>query len=134
MKGGKANAQRIANEAERMPNGSERMPNKPDSDSDSDKEIISKLITKEKFIELWNVTRKDVLNKPSYLNKVNFNDLQNLNGYTSEQIRKALRGFFKQKTFPNGQDYTTNTRHFLERIEVYLQSYHDKNPNLWGKK
>lgn len=105
-------------------------PRQQEKEKEKEKE---EYITKEVFIKLWNETRTDILKKPSHLNRVNLTDLKNLNGYTQDEVRHALRGFFRQNTFPNGQDYTTNTKHFLERIEIYKQAYHDKNPNLYGK-
>lgn len=97
-------------------------------------EIIDKSITKESFIKIWNKVRTEILKKPSYLNRISFEEEKLLKSITEETLTNALKGFFKQTVFPNGQNYTTNTKHFLNHFNVYLQAYHDKNANIYGKK
>jgi hypothetical protein len=94
--------------------------------------------TKLDFFADWNEVRNTVLKKPSHLNRLNFElenilseivkDIKNI----KEEMPKALQGFFKQKQFPNRQDYTLNAGHFLKHFSNYLGAYYDKNPNLYG--
>ena len=118
-------------------------PKKADSVSVSDSvnEIIDKSITyaKEDFLKDWNALRTKHLNKPSFSNRLTFDDSKNLDSikkdYTSEQIREALIGLFKQKHLPNGLTVMqSNPKHFLEKFESYFTAYHDKNDSLYGKK
>lgn len=104
---------------------------------DKDKERVSQYSDTD-FLKDWNETRKDVLKKPSFLNNLSFEDKENLRHIVKslenpkEEITKALRGLFKQKTFPRGQDYTLNAKHFLNFFSQYLQAYYDKNANIYG--
>ena len=85
------------------------------------------------FLSDWNKTRTEVLNKPSHLSRLAYDEKDLVKGLKSETTIQALKGFFKQQVFPNGQDYTTNVRHFLNHYNKYLQAYHDKNANIYGK-
>lgn len=90
-------------------------------------------IQKSDFIKIWNEVRESVLKKPSHLNRLSLDQTEMLNGIKEIDLRNALIGFFKQKIFPNGQDYTTNTKHFLNHFDNYLQAYYDKKDNIYGK-
>ena len=92
-----------------------------------------KLISDRSFFKIWNETRTSTLGKPSFLNRLSFDQKELIKGITEEDLQKALKGFFKQSIFPNGQDYTTNVKHFLNHFNVYLQAYYDKNSNIYGK-
>ena len=88
------------------------------------------------FIEDWNTLRTEVLNKPTKLHSLSYNDKETFNelGASREDTRNALKGFFKQQGFPKGQDYTVNPVHFLKYFNTYLQAYHDRNANVWINK
>jgi len=100
---------------------------------------IKNTYSKKQFLKDWNDTRTEVLNKPSHLNRLDFEsntlldeiikDVENI----SVEMKNALKGFFKQETFPDGQDYTTNVKHFLKHYSKYSQAYYDKNSNVYGK-
>jgi len=94
--------------------------------------------TKALFLIDWNTLRIKHLNKPSHLNSVpsdamdNFKEL--LKNYTSEDFKFALIGLFKQKKMPNDiSSMQANPRHFLKTFETYLTAYHDKNTALYGE-
>jgi hypothetical protein len=85
------------------------------------------------FINDWNTTRKEVLNKKSCLNRIGMDESEIIKKLNKEDIVPALKGLFKQTNFPRGQDYTVNAKHFLNHFDIYLQAYHDKNANVWGE-
>ena len=107
---------------------------KEEKEKEKEKEKHNNIqVQKNDFIKIWNEVRQKVLKKPSHLNRLSFDQLELLNGINEIDLRNALIGFFKQKIFPNGQDYTTNTKHFLNHFDNYLQAYHDKKDNIYGK-
>jgi len=108
-------------------------------EEEEEKEKEQYVYSKENFFKDWNRCRTETLNKPSHLNRLDFDSKNTLDEIIKDcdNIKKimpeALIGFFKQQSFPNGQDYTTNSRHFLNHFNTYLQAYHDKNANIYGK-
>tara|TARA_R110000803_G_scaffold82128_1_gene148185 strand:+ start:26 stop:679 length:654 start_codon:yes stop_codon:yes gene_type:complete len=119
-----------------------KKPKKADSVSDSVSvnEIIDKSITytKNDFLIDWNVLRLKHLNKPSFLNTLRGEDLDNFTeltkDYSQDDFKNALVGLFKQKKLPNDQtSMQSNPKHFVKFFNTYLTAYHDKNTNLYGK-
>jgi len=46
-------------------------------------------------------------------------------GFNKEIITGGLIGLFKQKIFPNSQDFTTDPRHFLKDGGIFINKYYD---------
>lgn len=111
-----------------------------EQEKEKEKEKLINTYTKKEFLNDWNVIRTEVLKKPSHLNRLDFNSNNLLNEIikdcdnASEIIPLSLKGFFKQTVFPNGQDYTTNVKHYLNHFNTYLQAYYDKNDKIYGTK
>jgi len=110
------------------------------SDSVNVKEIIDKSITytKEDFLIDWNELRTKHLKKPSFLNSIQRDAMDNfkslIGNYNREQFKEALVGLFKQNKMPNGNTtMQSNPRHFLSHFESYLTAYHDRNSALYGE-
>jgi hypothetical protein len=94
--------------------------------------------TKNDFLIDWNVLRLKHLNKPSFLNTLRGEDLDNFTeltkDYSQDDFKNALVGLFKQKKLPNDQtSMQSNPKHFVKFFNTYLTAYHDKNTNLYGK-
>ena len=94
--------------------------------------------TKNDFLIDWNVLRLKHLNKPSFLNTLRGEDLDNFTeltkDYSQDDFKNALVGLFKQKKLPNNQtSMQSNPKHFLKFFNTYFTAYHDKNTNLYGK-
>ena len=94
--------------------------------------------TKNDFLIDWNVLRLKHLNKPSFLNTLRGEDLENFTeltkDYSQDDFKNALVGLFKQKKLPNDQtSMQSNPKHFVKFFNTYLTAYHDKNTNLYGK-
>jgi hypothetical protein len=103
-------------------------------------EIIDKSITytKNDFLIDWNVLRLKHLNKPSFLNTLRGEDLDNFTeltkDYSQDDFKYSLVGLFRQKKLPNNQtSMQSNPKHFLKFFNTYFTAYHDKNTNLYGK-
>jgi len=112
-------------------------PTEQEKEKEEEKEEY--IYTKKQFLKDWNNTRTEVLNKPSHLNRLDYESnnileeiIKDVDNLEIEMVN-ALKGFFKQQTFPEGQDYTTNTKHFLNHFSKYAQAYYDKNANIYGK-
>ena len=120
-----------------------------DSDSVTVSEIIDKSITytRNDFLLDWNTLRLKHLNKPSHLNILRGEDLDNFNdiikdyrenGVEIDEIRDSFKvsliGLFKQKKLPNDNKVMqSNPKHFLKYFNTYLTAYHDKNTALYGE-
>ena len=119
--------------------GGVNTPSQQEEEEEEEKGKGQYVYTKKDFLKDWNTLRTKHLNKPSFSNRLTFEDSKNLDSikkdYTSEQIREALIGLFKQKNLPNGLTVMqSNPKHFLEKFESYFTAYHDKNDSLYGKK
>lgn len=92
----------------------------------------------EGFFSDWNEIRKKLLRKVSKLNSLGgYEDKENFDkinkAYPRSEIRSALAGLFKQKTFPKGMRvYTSRPSHFLKTFETYHQAWYDNDFNVWG--
>lgn len=111
-----------------------KQPTTTNNDNNIKNEKKDSKYTETQFLKDWNTTRTEILKKPSHLNRLSFDVKQCFNELKtdSETTVNALKGFFKQRSFPRGQDYTVNVKHFLNHFDIYLQAYHDKNPLVWG--
>tara|TARA_R110002095_G_scaffold193603_1_gene171850 strand:+ start:601 stop:1269 length:669 start_codon:yes stop_codon:yes gene_type:complete len=94
--------------------------------------------TKNDFLIDWNVLRLKHLNKPSFLNTLRGEDLDNFTeltkDYSQDDFKYSLVGLFRQKKLPNNQtSMQSNPKHFLKFFNTYFTAYHDKNTNLYGK-
>jgi hypothetical protein len=94
--------------------------------------------TKNDFLIDWNVLRLKHLNKPSFLNTLRGEDLENFTeltkDYSQDDFKYSLVGLFRQKKLPNNQtSMQSNPKHFLKFFNTYFTAYHDKNTNLYGK-
>ena len=90
------------------------------------------------FLKDWNKQRTEHLKKPSFLNRLNHDDLLNFNDlakdYKGNDFNYALIGLFKQKKLPNNNtSMQSNPKHFLTHFNAYLTAFHDKNNGLYGK-
>jgi hypothetical protein len=89
------------------------------------------------FLLDWNKCRTHYLNKPSYIDKlktmekVDFN--KSLNIFTGSDIKKALHGLFKQEVI-NFDSMVLRPKHFLERVQDYLDAENSKSYAMYGKK
>lgn len=103
---------------------------------EEDEDIV--IYNKKQFLKDWNELRKEYLNKPSFLNTLNGEDLDNFNDiikyHKQDDFKLALIGLFKQKKLPNDNKVMqSNPKHFLTYFNSYLTAYHDKNNSLYGK-
>ena len=94
--------------------------------------------TKGEFLKDWNELRLQHLKKPSFLNTLRGEDLDNFKDlakdYKQEDFKFSLIGLFKQKKLPNDStSMQSNPKHFLKFFNTYLTAYHDKNTDLYGK-
>jgi len=99
---------------------------------------IDVVYTVVEFLKDWNKQRTEHLKKPSFLNRLNHDDLLNFNDlakdYKGNDFNYALIGLFKQKKLPNGNtSMQSNPKHFLTHFNAYLTAFHDKNNGLYGK-
>ena len=113
--------------------------------SDSVNENV--IYTKALFLVDWNILREKHLGKPSHLNILRGEDLDNFNdiikdykesGVEIDEIRDSFKvsliGLFKQKKLPNDNKVMqSNPKHFLKYFNTYLTAYHDKNTALYGE-
>lgn len=111
---------------------------KPQSKVKESKVNTLKEYSEKEFLADWNELRKKHLDKPSFLNKITGQDLENFKDlqkdYNREDFRYALIGLFKQKKLPNNNTtMQSNPKHFLTYFNAYLTAYHDKNRELYGK-
>ena len=97
--------------------------------------------TKEEFLKDWNKYKTEHKKQKSNI-RVMSGDLKEdfykalKDGYTKEDLQKAMVGLFIQSKFVNGGDYTTDPKHLLKDGGVYLAKYIDAFDNnkreVWG--
>lgn len=112
------------------------------SDSVSDIKTIKDFYTVDLFIKDWNELKTKHTKKKSGIVvldsglKDQFYKLIK-DGFDRETIIGGLIGLFKQSKFPNGQDFTTDPRHFLKDSGIFINKYHDayinRNTNVYGE-
>lgn len=96
--------------------------------------------TQEEFFEDWNTLRTKHLKKPSFLNRIgSYEDKANFKelcvAYKRIDFQNAIEALFRQKVMPKGiKTLQTSPNHLLIRFERYLQAFHDKDTDLYGKK
>lgn len=96
---------------------------------------IKKLYSEQIFLEDWVKCRKHYLKKPTHIKKLDFNELNNFNNillsYTSEEIKLALHGLFKQQN-KNISSMYLKPKHFLENFDKYYNAELSKDYSLYG--
>lgn len=96
---------------------------------------INKLYSDQNFLQDWAKCRKHYLKKPTHIKKLDFNELNNfkniLVSYTSEEIKKALHGLFKQQN-KNISSMYLKPKHFLENFDKYYNAELSKDYSLYG--
>ena len=93
------------------------------------------------FLEDWFNIRSEIKKGKTFkLNSLPSHSKQELilihKNFSREDIKLGLRGLFRQETFPNNQDLTTDPTHFLKDegkyISKYIQAANEQNKNIWG--
>ncbi len=116
-----------------------KTPTHPKEEQEQEEEKEQEQVyTKSEFLKDWNDLRTKHLNKPSFLNSIQRDAMDNfkslIENYDREQFKEALVGLFKQNKMPNGNTtMQSNPRHFLSHFESYLTAYHDRNTALYGE-
>ena len=87
------------------------------------------------FLEDWNSLRKEILKKPSNLNRLATTIISDFREkseqYSKIEFQNALKGLFKQQDIPKTV-MTTSPKHFLENFETYLSAFYDDEYNLYS--
>jgi len=88
------------------------------------------------FLEDWCKIRTHYMKKPTNINKLDFNELNNFNSllkdYSKKDIQSSMLGLFKQKN-KNITSMYLKPKHFLENLNKYLNAEIGKDYELYGK-
>lgn len=93
--------------------------------------------SKHDFFNDWNGIRQKIMKTKSALNSIGgYEDMDHFRriseSYSQSDIRNALAGLFKQRSFPGPPaSYTTDPKHFFKFFERYLQAWNDQNFDIW---